>query len=112
MAGVGATRRLAIPADHPAFAGHFPGMPMLPGALLLDAALEVLAREQALDLRLWRLSFAKFLQVVRPGTALEVTHAPAPNGDWRITVSGASGPVLSAALVAVPAGAPRDGRAT
>ena len=27
---------VAIAADHPATAGHFPGRPILPGALLLD----------------------------------------------------------------------------
>ncbi|MCW5624310.1 MAG: hypothetical protein KIT73_06310 [Burkholderiales bacterium] len=27
---------IAIAADHPATAGHFPGRPILPGALLLD----------------------------------------------------------------------------
>ncbi len=31
-----AARTLTIAADHPAFAGHFPGMPLLPGAALLD----------------------------------------------------------------------------
>ena len=32
-----------IPADHPAFAGHFPGQPVLPGVVLLSLVMEALA---------------------------------------------------------------------
>jgi acyl-coenzyme A synthetase/AMP-(fatty) acid ligase len=32
------TAEIRIPADHPALAGHFPGNPVVPGALVLDAA--------------------------------------------------------------------------
>ena len=32
-----------VPLDHPAFAGHFPGTPILPGVVLLDTALQAIA---------------------------------------------------------------------
>lgn len=66
-------RHIAMPADHPAFAGHFPGQPLLPGAVLLAEALEVLLQEAAAVLGPQpRVTAVKFLAPVRPGAALEV----------------------------------------
>lgn len=60
--------RLRFPAAHPAFAGHFPGAPTVPGALLLAAALEALGLARAgLEI-----ASAKFLQPVAPETEVEV----------------------------------------
>ena len=42
---------LEIAADHPAFAGHFPGFPVVPGALLLDEMLKVIEEARGIDLR-------------------------------------------------------------
>jgi 3-hydroxymyristoyl/3-hydroxydecanoyl-(acyl carrier protein) dehydratase len=63
--------RLRFPADHPAFAGHFPGAPMVPGALLLAAALEALGLARpGLEI-----AAAKFLHPVPPETEVEVRLA-------------------------------------
>ena len=60
--------RLRFPATHPAFAGHFPGAPTVPGALLLAAALEALGLSRAgLEI-----AAAKFLQPVPPEAEVEV----------------------------------------
>ena len=80
-------QRVAIAPDHPAFAGHFPGQPVLPGVVLLSEVLEVLLRE-APD---WlagqaRLSAAKFLAPVRPGASLEVRWTPPAKGRLRFEV--------------------------
>ena len=66
---------LSIAADHPAFAGHFPGQPLLPGAALLAEVLEALLDEPLLAARVGtapRLGAAKFLAPVRPGARLTI----------------------------------------
>jgi len=57
--------RCSIAPEHPALAGHFPGHPVLPGALLLDWACCTLAGEQPVDLR-----EARFVRPCRPGSRL------------------------------------------
>jgi 3-hydroxyacyl-[acyl-carrier-protein] dehydratase len=62
------TLALCISADHPAYAGHFPGRPITPGVLLLDAA--QLAIEAASGQRVAGLAMAKFLSPSGPGDVL------------------------------------------
>lgn len=63
-----------VPADHPAFPGHFPGQPLLPGVLLLAEVMEAARLQPALAGRLAEGSFsnAKFLAPVRPGSTLDI----------------------------------------
>lgn len=66
---------LRIPTDHPAFAGHFPGQPLLPGVSLLAEVLEALLADATLAARLGpapRLAQTKFLAPVRPGAELQI----------------------------------------
>ena len=59
---------LAFDAAHPTAAGHFPGDPIIPGAVLLAEILRVIAPvEGACEVRA-----AKFLAPVRPGDRLSV----------------------------------------
>ena len=67
---------MQIAHDHPAFAGHFPGQPLLPGVLLLAQVLEAALADPALAGRVSaapRLSSAKFLSPVRPGDRIELS---------------------------------------
>lgn len=62
--------RFAIPADHPSLPGHFPGHPIVPGVLLLDAVMQTIARRDgAAPTALLR---AKFTAPVAPEEAVEV----------------------------------------
>lgn len=62
---------VVIAAEHPSFAGHFPGRPIAPGVLLLDMAQRAI--ESATGLRLGGLHAAKFLSPVLPGQALTLS---------------------------------------
>lgn len=61
---------MQFPADHPTAAGHFPGNPIIPGALLLDIVAHTIAGDapsQGCAVR-----SAKFLTPVRPGDRIRI----------------------------------------
>ncbi|MFL6604040.1 MAG: hypothetical protein ACJ8R9_22305 [Steroidobacteraceae bacterium] len=84
---------LPMAANHPAYSGHFPGQPVLPGVVLLDATLH------ALEPRKWQVSSAKFRSAVRPGEALILEHEMLPNGSVRFAIRTADRAVASGVLV-------------
>jgi 3-hydroxymyristoyl/3-hydroxydecanoyl-(acyl carrier protein) dehydratase len=96
---VGASTSFTVSADHPALAGHFPGVPILPGVLLLDETLRLLGQAESLELTEWRIGRAKFLKPVRPGEALLVEHDRLANGSVRFTISTGGQPVVVGMLV-------------
>ncbi len=63
---------LTMPADHPAYDGHFPGAPVLPGAVLLAAAIDAIEAAEPRSAGRWRVPVMKFLGAVRPGEPLEL----------------------------------------
>lgn len=73
MTGGDHTLSLSIAADHPAFAGHFPGQPVVPGVVLLDETLHALATQLAVQ-GSWQIVSAKFHSMVVPGETVLLTH--------------------------------------
>jgi 3-hydroxymyristoyl/3-hydroxydecanoyl-(acyl carrier protein) dehydratase len=69
-----------IPVDHPAFAGHFPGTPIVPGVVLLDEALHVIATALDVALDHCTLTAVKFTSIVRPGQPLALRFESLPSG--------------------------------
>ncbi len=80
----GGERVLAIAADHPAFTGHFPGRPIVPGVVLIDEAARVLETVFNLDDCRWTLPNAKFLAPAAPGETL-MLRWQAPNASGSIS---------------------------
>lgn len=77
---------LNIAANHPAFAGHFPAFPVLPGAILLDEMLKAIELARGIDLSRWHIGAAKFLDAVRPGDSLVLEHDAPAAGLIRFTI--------------------------
>jgi 3-hydroxymyristoyl/3-hydroxydecanoyl-(acyl carrier protein) dehydratase len=67
--------------DHLTAAGHFPGNPIIPGAVLLDEVLHAVAGTGGVER--WVIRSAKFLQPVRPGEAVMIRWEPDPDGQIR-----------------------------
>ena len=75
-----------VPADHPAFAGHFPGNPTVPGVVLLDQALHAIAASLGISLAVCEISAVKFLSPVAPGDELLISHTLLESGAIRFEI--------------------------
>ena len=81
-------------ADHPTAAGHFPGNPVIPGAVLLDAVLQVVAGAvMPCEIR-----SAKFLHPVHPGDRLVIRWSDAAGGELRFDCAVEGRAVLTGSL--------------
>ena len=78
----GFSQAICFDAGHPAFPGHFPGQPLVPGVLLLE--------QVALALRAWRgqrlarVLEAKFVAPLRPGESAQLELIDMDGDDSRV----------------------------
>lgn len=99
---------LQFDLGHPAFAGHFPGSPIVPGALLLDAVIyqvELAARDQtagtgARENMGCQISSAKFTSPAVPGETLTLSYRLSGAASVRFEISG-SGRKVAEGIVAL-----------
>lgn len=94
----GAEFSWVVPAAHPAFPGHFPGRPIVPGVVLLDQA--ILFAESLLGKKIgrWQIGNAKFLSPVGPGETLVFSLQPTPRGAISFTVKSGARDIASGSL--------------
>ncbi len=74
---------LHIPSDHPCGAGHFPGNPIIPGALLLAETLRAICGAANLRFEACSVKSAKFFHAVRPGDTVHIEFSIAPSQEVR-----------------------------
>src|SRR5450830_2006651 len=89
---------LIIPADHPAFAGHFPGTPIVPGVVLLDEAMHAIAADTGLDATAWQISSVKFLSPLKPGELVIIEHEQLVNGSIKFEVLAGGRQIVAGSL--------------
>ena len=88
-----------VPLDHPVFAGHFPGIPILPGVMLLDTVLHTIAAATGIALDSCEISSVKFLGRAGPGEVLEIRHSLSAGGAIRFDVVAGTRKIASGSIV-------------
>jgi len=88
-----------VPLHHPAFAGHFPGTPILPGVVLLDTALQAIADATGIALDGCEISSVKFLSPANPGDVLEIQHTISASGTIRFDIVAGVRKIASGSIV-------------
>jgi len=89
---------LDVPAEHPAFEGHFPGHPILPGVVLLAELIAAVRAATGSAAREWRVESAKFASPVAPGTRLALLSRDEDSGRVRFEVRAGARLVASGVL--------------
>lgn len=88
--------KLTVSSDHPAFVGHFPGAPILPGVVLLDTVVRLAPGAAA---GVSEIATAKFFSPVTPGEQLVISYADTAGTGLRWSIACGARRVASGMLV-------------
>ncbi len=91
---------LHFAAVHPTAAGHFPGNPIIPGALLLAEVLRCIEQAEGARFVSCNINAAKFLQPVRPGDTVAIEYVVSARGAIEFQCDVAGIRVLTGGVVA------------
>jgi 3-hydroxyacyl-[acyl-carrier-protein] dehydratase len=81
--------------DHPAAQGHFPGDPIIPGAVLLNETLQAISARLAAVPSAVHVRSAKFLRPTRPGDRVAIEFSSTARGEIRFECTVEGRPVLT-----------------
>lgn len=95
---------LCIEPTHPALPGHFPGRPLVPGVVLLDAVLQSVQRPLG-GAQNWMLEVVKFHRPALPGEPLRLQLRPGTEGSVHFAVRRDADLLVSGVLRLPPAAA-------
>ena len=84
--------------DHPAAQGHFPGNPIIPGAVLLAETLRLIESELGRSLLPVEIRAAKFFLPTRPGDRVVIDFTRSAPGEIRFSCTVRGSKVLDGQL--------------
>jgi 3-hydroxyacyl-[acyl-carrier-protein] dehydratase len=89
--------KLDFSPDHPTATGHFPGNPIVPGALLLAEAVHLIGAAAGLQLPCC-IKSAKFFHPVRPGNTVQIEFSVVSQQEIRFQCAVAGTRVLTGVM--------------
>ncbi|PJK08022.1 hypothetical protein CO608_09160 [Lysobacteraceae bacterium NML08-0793] len=92
-------KTLRIDPGHPCLPGHFPGQPVVPGVLLLDAV-QAMLEEELGEIAALRFVQVKFLRPLLPGQVAQLTLSTLDKGGWRFHIQHGEAVIASGEVVA------------
>ena len=95
---MGPERIVTIDAEHPAFPGHFPGHPVVPGVVMLGEIMNAIRETAGANLEFVGLPSVKFMSPLRPGESLRITLTKRGDDAMEFTCATATRPIASGCL--------------